>query len=361
MLISQKSKEIIDSCRFCWMCRHICPIGNATGLERNTSRARALALSYVERGAASLSDCIDNVYECALCGACTKECATGWDPVVFTKDVRREAALEGITPAYITALVEKFAECGSIYGKTSYCECLDKAIDTLPAKSDTLLYIGSDARYLLPSFAVKAIEALKKGGVDFTAAKGAEPDSGIELDTLVGAVEETKDAARKCAEYLGAYKTVIVLDPQDAKMFIREYKEWGIDLGCEIKTLTSVLASLAADGKLRVAKTEDKLTVQDNPLLARELSETEDVRTLVEKKGVLAEMLLNRRDTMFCGSFIMNEWMSDVMTLTAKKRMANILETGAKTVVVTSPAEYAMLDAVKEDGITVLSAQELVL
>ena len=45
MLISQKSKEIIDSCRFCWMCRHICPIGNATGQERNTARARMLALS----------------------------------------------------------------------------------------------------------------------------------------------------------------------------------------------------------------------------------------------------------------------------------------------------------------------------
>ena len=81
MLISQKSKEIIDSCRFCWMCRHICPIGNATGQERNTARARMLALSLVERGAEPLSGVADNVYECALCEACTKECVTGWDPV----------------------------------------------------------------------------------------------------------------------------------------------------------------------------------------------------------------------------------------------------------------------------------------
>ncbi len=64
MLISKKSKEIVDACRFCWMCRHICPIGNATGQERNTARARALTLSVVERGAAKLEGgIIDNVYE----------------------------------------------------------------------------------------------------------------------------------------------------------------------------------------------------------------------------------------------------------------------------------------------------------
>ena len=87
MLISQKSKETIDACRFCWMCRHVCPIGNATGQERNTARARALTLSLVERGAVRLSDVVDNVWECALCGGCTNNCMTGWDPVRFTKEV----------------------------------------------------------------------------------------------------------------------------------------------------------------------------------------------------------------------------------------------------------------------------------
>ena len=105
MLISAKSKETIDACRFCWMCRHICPIGNATGQERNTARARAVALSLVERGAADLEDCIDNIYECALCGACTKDCATGWDPVKFTQVVRLEIALNGELPDYIMNMV----------------------------------------------------------------------------------------------------------------------------------------------------------------------------------------------------------------------------------------------------------------
>jgi Fe-S oxidoreductase len=106
MLISKKSKQTIDSCRFCWMCRHVCPIGNTTGQERNNARARALSISIVERGMDLKPDIVENIYECALCGACSKECATGWDPVRFIKEVRLEAALNGSLPDYINKLVE---------------------------------------------------------------------------------------------------------------------------------------------------------------------------------------------------------------------------------------------------------------
>ena len=74
MNISEKARTHIDACRFCWMCRHICPIGNATGQERNTARARALGLSLVVRDAEKTEDIIDNIYECSLCGACVKAC-----------------------------------------------------------------------------------------------------------------------------------------------------------------------------------------------------------------------------------------------------------------------------------------------
>ena len=61
MNLSEKSRQNIDSCRFCWMCRHICPIGNATGQERNTARARAMILSMVNRGSVELTpDIMDN-------------------------------------------------------------------------------------------------------------------------------------------------------------------------------------------------------------------------------------------------------------------------------------------------------------
>ncbi|MGN0174367.1 MAG: 4Fe-4S dicluster domain-containing protein, partial [Acutalibacteraceae bacterium] len=88
MIMSEKSKQHVDSCRFCWMCHHICPIGNATGQERNTARARALGISLVNREAIELDDIMDNIYECCTCGACVNDCTTGWDPVMFTKETR---------------------------------------------------------------------------------------------------------------------------------------------------------------------------------------------------------------------------------------------------------------------------------
>ncbi len=360
MLISQKSKETIDACRFCWMCRHICPVGNATGQERNTSRARALTLSMVERGATKLSDCIDNVYECALCAACTKECATGWDPVMFTKEVRREAALNGETPEYISKLIENFSEKGNIYGKTEYCKCIDEAADGLNDKADTLLYLGAEARYGAPKFAADAIKALRKGGVDFTVLKD-EPDSGLALDTLVGAVEETKETMEKAAKVLGDFKTVIVASANDAKAFIREYKEWGIELGCKIVTLTSVLAELVKSGKLSATKSDKKITFQDPAMLAREIGETEEPREYVSAYGDYTEMLLNKRDTMLGGNLIMNEYMPDVMALVAKNRIANAVEVGAEVIVTATPDEYRIMGENAPENVKVVNIAELAL
>ena len=47
-MISQNAKKHADACRFCWMCRHLCPVGLATGKEINTPRAKGLLLSMVE-------------------------------------------------------------------------------------------------------------------------------------------------------------------------------------------------------------------------------------------------------------------------------------------------------------------------
>ena len=147
MIMSDKGKQHVDSCRFCWMCHHICPVGNATGQERNTARARALGISLVNRGAAELSDIIDNVYECATCGGCVSVCVTGWDPVMFTKETRLQAAIEGVLPEYINVLIDNCLETGNAYGKTTYCDCLAKAIQAHSEKTDTLLYLGADAVY----------------------------------------------------------------------------------------------------------------------------------------------------------------------------------------------------------------------
>lgn len=363
MQISERSKEIIDACRFCWMCRHICPIGNASGLERNTSRARALSLSLVKRGAAKLEgDIVDNVYECALCGGCTADCATGYDPVKFTKEARTAAALEGNMPAYVDALIGKIEESGNIYGEKEIPSVLKDALKGLPEKAEIQFFIGKDGAYRTADKAAKAIELLKKAKVDFTVDKN-EPNSCYDLDFLIGAADETVSAMKKTAARLAEVgaKTIVCYDPADAKVFLREYKEYGVELGAKVVTFPAFVASLIESGALKPKKSSKKYTLQDAAALSRDLEDSDSARKVLSACGELHEMLLFGKATMLAGNLIMNEYMPNVMKLVALNRWTNAHGVSAETVVTESPAEYAMLSETSDGKTELITLEEAVL
>lgn len=352
MQFTQKSKEHIDSCRFCWMCHHVCPIGNATGLERNTARARALGLSLVMRDAIGYSDdIINNVYECSLCGGCMTDCVTGWDPVMFTKEARLGAALDGKLPEYVMTMLQNINEKGNIYGA-------DKNENIPDIKGgDILFFTGEDTR--AKACAKVAADLLKKAGVEFTLLKD-EPLSGYSMDFLIGAAAETKAVMENCAKVLNGYKKVVCYDPADAKVMMREYKEWGIELKPEVVTFTSFLAELIKDGKLAVKNAGLEFTPQDSPILARDLEETEPMREILSACGCVNEMLLNREHTMLAGNLVMNEYMPEVIEKVAESRWLNAKNANAKILVTASTAEYIMLSKTKPQDIELMKIEEVI-
>ncbi len=358
--MTENSKKHVDACRFCWMCRHICPIGNATGQERNTSRARALGLSLVNRGTYELSDVIDNVYECACCGACTKECVTGWDPVMFTKEARLDAALEGVLPEYINVLVDNCLETGNAYGLTEVAAELKEAAAKHAEKADVVLFLGVDATYKVPAAAVNAIRVLEKAGIKFTVLE-KEPASGQQMEYLVSAAEETKAQMTACAKVLNEYAKVVVFDPQDAKVFKREYKEWGVELLPEVVTFTAYLAELVKAGALAAVNTGKAVVYQDPFQLARDLGETEEAREVINAFAKCEEMLCHGKDTMWAGNLLMKEWMPEVMLKVAEDRINNAKGVQADTIVTASVSEYASLKAVVQDEVKIVSLEELAL
>ncbi len=352
MQFTQKSKEHIDSCRFCWMCHHVCPIGNATGLERNTARARALGLSLVMRDTIEYSeDIIDNVYECSLCGGCMTDCVTGWDPVMFTREARLGAALDGKLPEYIMNLIGNLQESGNIMGATP-----ENKIPDFP-KTDILFFTGENTR--ANGCAKIAADVLKKANVEFTILK-EEPNSGYTLDFMIGAAAETKAIMEECAKVLNDYKTVVCYDPADAKVMKREYKEWGITLSAEVLTYTEFLAKLIRDKKLVFKKSDKVFTPQDTPLLARDLEETEPVREILSACGEVREMLLNHEHTMLSGHYVMNQYMPEVMRKVAENRWFNAKNANAEVLVTLSPAEYEMLSLTKPEGVELKKLEEVV-
>ena len=359
MMMSDKCKQHVDSCRFCWMCHHICPIGNATGQERNTARARALGISLVNREAIDLSEIMDNIYECCTCGACVHDCTTGWDPVMFTKETRLLAALEGKLPAYIMTLVENCLTTGNAYGKTATCETLTAAIKAHADKQDTLLLLGVDAKFMACQQAKKAIDVLDKAGVKFTVLEDEKP-SGAQLDFLIGAANETKEQMAACAQMLNNFKTVVVYDPTDAKAIKQLYKEYGVDVSANVVTYTAFVAQLLRDGKLEAKNSGKAVVFQDPYQLARDLEETEEAREIVMSYAVLGEMLLNRAETVWAGNILMAQYMPEVIKKVAARRIFNAKSVGATAIVTACVSEYISLKAVAED-VEILSIEDLIL
>ena len=360
MMISEKAKQHVESCRFCWMCHHICPIGNATGHERSTPRARALGISLVNRNAIELEEIMDNIYECAGCGACVHDCTTGWDPVMFTKEVRLQAALEDKLPEYINKLVDNCLDSGNAYGKTALCETLAEAIAAHTAPTDTLLFLGVDARYMACKQALKAIKVLEKAGVPFTVLTD-EPSSGAQLDFLIGAAEETKEQMQTGAKAINGYKTVVFYDPADAKVVKQTYGEYGIELNCKAVTYTSFLAELVRKGALKPESKGKTVAFQDPFQLSRDLGETEEAREVIKAFAELEEMHLNRVETVWAGNILMAQYMPEVMKMVAARRIYNAKSLGKTAIVTASVSEYVSLKSVDQSDVEIISLDDLIL
>lgn len=350
MLMSEKSKQHVDSCRFCWMCHHICPVGNATGQERNTARARALGISLVNREAIDLSEIMDNIYECATCGGCVSVCATGWDPVMFTKETRLLAAMEGKTPDYINNLIDNCLEKGNAYG----AEAAQFAGHT--DKTDTLFFLGTDARYMAKDCAEKAIKVMELTGEAFTVLND-EPASGAQLDFLIGAAEETKQQMKDCAKVLNTFKTVVVYDPTDAKAMKHEYKEYGVEITAQVVTFTEYLSK----ANLGLKNTGKTVCYQDPFRLARDLKETEPAREIITKCAELKEMLLNREETIWAGDVLMAQYTPTTIYKVSERRLENVKSMGYNAVVTACVGEYVALKNVKQDNVEIISLEELIL
>lgn len=115
-MFSKDSARQADACRFCWMCRHICPVAGATGSEAWTPRARGLMISMIERGTEFDKDIAEAMYHCTLCDACANDCVTGYKPSEYTREARMRAVVEDLAPAAVIKMIDTISECGNIFG-----------------------------------------------------------------------------------------------------------------------------------------------------------------------------------------------------------------------------------------------------
>ncbi len=346
-MFSEKAKKNADACRFCWMCRHLCPVQLVTGKETNTPRAKGLQVSMIERGMPMEHDCAKTMYECMLCGACTNDCATGFDPLIFIREARTEAVVNGTVPAEVEKVIDRVTETGNIYGEKA-CKV---NLDGLDEKGDLLVWLGATARYSVPETAEAFLSLLKKAHVNFAVLKD-EPASGSALGDLTGFVEDVRTqavAAGKAIAASGA-KKLVVLDSYDAALMRHEYKEWGVELP-EIVTATAFTDELIKSGKLNPEKKAEVVSYHDGSRLARDLDEHQPARDILTAMGCeIHEMWQNRRLAKCCGSAVAGQFMPEIRAKVAANRWNDLLRTDAKILIAACPQSTEGLKAVVPEG-----------
>jgi Fe-S oxidoreductase len=346
-MFSEIAKKNADACRFCFMCRHLCPVQLATGKESNTPRAKGLLVSMFNRGMTMDKSSAQIMYECLLCGACTDDCATGFEPPVFIREARTQAIIDGIAPEYATKLLDTLLKTGDIYGTVA----TSVKLDGIPHTGEVLAWLGETARYSTTDVADAFLSVLKKAGVSFAVLKD-EPSSGCTMGDLMGYVDDVRRQAEKAAKAIQASgaKKLVVLDSYDAAFFLHQYKDWGIDLP-EIVTASAFADELIKAGKLKPRKEALVVTYHDGSRLARDLEEYQPARDILTAMGCeIDEMFQNRNLARACGSALFTRCNPGIAKKIAQGRWENAMRTKAKVLVAACPQSTEALGAVVPEG-----------
>lgn len=330
-MLSGKALDTIRACRFCWMCRHLCPVGLATGREVHTPRAKALLLDMEQKGSSTMQEYAEDMFRCCLCASCAENCETGYDPTVFIREARREITAHGLAPQAVAALIEQYiAEEGS---------------PASAGQAELLLYSGAQdteaGREMQKAFG----SLLEKAGIAYMAWE-KEPPDGNRLYDLIGETAEVRQTAQKCWEGIRASgaKRVVVLNPSSARMFRQEYPLWGLEIPAEVITATSFAAELLHEGRLHIKKTDGTAAYHDPCRLARDLEETEPARELIRAMGYeLCEMIQSGKLTKCCGGVVLDAHSPDISKLTAESRLSDAERIGAGMLITACPGCTSVL------------------
>lgn len=357
-MFSEKAKVHADACRFCWMCRHVCPVGQQTGKEANNARAKGLFISMVNRGTAFDASMAAAMWECVLCSSCSNDCATGYEPPIYIREARTRAIVDDLAPVSVTHLFETMLRTGNMYGVESSkkFDQLKDVLSGLPAQGETLLYIGEVAAIKTPEIAIAVIRLLMKAGIPFLVLPN-EPPSGAYLGDLVGFVEEVRSQASALVKAIDASgaKTVIVLDPIEARIMKHEYREWGIASSAQIVTITAYITDLIKTGALKPGKIEETITFHEAGALTRDLNEVQPAREIIQSMDLtLKDMFLNRDLSRSSGGALFQCYATDLSLMLAKGRWDDAVRTGAKTMVSEAPGSYASLSAAIPEGMALM-------
>lgn len=141
-----------ENCRYCLMCRHVCPVGHITRLETLTPHGWGLTIESVKRGLLTWNEeTVDVLYSCADCGLCRANCATDQPLPDAIASARAEVTAQQLAPAIVYEIGEMLKQYENPYAK--------QTPEKVTGMGEVALFVGDEAHHLQPE-GVQAARAL---------------------------------------------------------------------------------------------------------------------------------------------------------------------------------------------------------
>jgi Fe-S oxidoreductase len=245
-------------CRYCLMCRHVCPVGRTTKREANTPHGWALLIASVDRGQMQWNtETVDTLYECAQCGLCLSNCVTDRPLPSAIAAARAEVFSAGSAPAAVVELDARLRQWGNPY----------REVEPLAASgtAPTALFVGAAAQHLRPQTLAAARKLLGVLRIEHVLV-GAGVSSAY-LPFALGLRETAGKLAEAALQQIVAARCsrLIVLTPEDARAFSDTLPELGLRLpdGVEWVDLMALLAEGVQAGRLTFQPVDSSFTYHD--------------------------------------------------------------------------------------------------
>ncbi|MEO5822946.1 MAG: (Fe-S)-binding protein [Vicinamibacteraceae bacterium] len=242
-----------DGCRYCWMCRHVCPTGFATKQETHTPHGYALLIASTSRGVTTWdAETVDALYHCADCGCCESHCATHQPLPEAIVGARAGLASAGLAPAAAIEVRARLERWGSVHG--------DPGRRPAQATGPIGLFVGDAAPEGQGATVEAALRLLARAGFEAVPV-GVARSTGLVASGL-GFVDTAKTLAAAVLADVAASgcRQLLVLGPGDKFAFERAYaSRLGVSWpeGVLVREATAALAEAHASGALRLQPSAD--------------------------------------------------------------------------------------------------------
>ena len=356
----EKNIETLKSCRYCPMCRHVCTSGNLSYHESDYPRGRGLMLDKIYNNNLEYDpDIVNSIYNCFLCGCCWSNCEGNYKMHELIKSARIDIVNSGFAPQAAEDIKSRL-----LSGKNPFGD--NNTVYKAEERKAGLLYImGDNIKFNDHAIARTVEDLLSKLKVDYSLLNNEPPDG--KILSLLGYHKDSIELAEKLYIRINEInpKVILVSDPLVYDLLKNDYPSFGfkIDPATKVMHISQYLAKLLKNRKLKLKKSNNKITLLDSEFLGRFNKIYDEPRMILKEIAgeSFVEMRWIRDKTLSAGeaAFVFNDKLFSDGNLLGQKICKEAKDIEADTIITLSPTAKENLSGCKD--LKIVDIAELVL